>query len=168
MRFFIIVLVCTLVVVSYGIVHDQITIRVSPEYFTVGHPTILETSSMTVLALAWGTLTSGLAGIPFGFLVASAACHGRRLRPIGLPYLYRRLGYFWIGLAIGAALFGLGGFLLAWTGMLTLPPDLAVLIEPTRHTRFLAVWSAHVGSYTAGGVGTLALTFRIRAARGWS
>ena len=139
MRFFIIAFICTLVLVSYGLVHNQVTIRLSPEYFTLAHPPILSTSSVTLLALAWGILTSVLAGIPFGFLVASASCHGRRLPPIGLSFLRRRLAYLWIGMAIGATLSALGGFFLAQAGVLTLPPDLADLIEPRRHARFLAV-----------------------------
>ncbi len=35
MKFWGIVLMCTLGAIAYGIVHDQVTIRICPEYFTV-------------------------------------------------------------------------------------------------------------------------------------
>ncbi|MGB7665981.1 MAG: hypothetical protein WBL66_01850, partial [Candidatus Acidiferrales bacterium] len=37
--------------IAYGIVHDQVTIRVCPEYFTVAHPHIFRTGSLTLIAL---------------------------------------------------------------------------------------------------------------------
>lgn len=37
--------------VAYGIVHDQITIRISAEYFTIAHPRVFATESVTLLAL---------------------------------------------------------------------------------------------------------------------
>ena len=54
-----IVALCTLAAIGYGLVLDQITIRICEEYFTVFHPQVLpEGSSKTLLALAWGVLAT--------------------------------------------------------------------------------------------------------------
>ncbi|MFT5831565.1 MAG: hypothetical protein ACI9D0_002161, partial [Bacteroidia bacterium] len=46
-----IVLLCMLAAIAFGIAHDQVTVRVCLEYFTIGHPKVLETNSPTLLAL---------------------------------------------------------------------------------------------------------------------
>lgn len=51
MRFFAIVLLTVAAAVAYGVAHDQVTVRVSLEYFTVGHPPVFDTTSPTLLAL---------------------------------------------------------------------------------------------------------------------
>ena len=42
---------CIAAAVAYGLVHDQVTVRLSLEYFTVLHPHVVDTDSPTVLAL---------------------------------------------------------------------------------------------------------------------
>jgi len=50
--------------VAYGLVHDQVTVRVSLEYFTIGHPQLITTSSPTLLALFWGAAATWWVGLP--------------------------------------------------------------------------------------------------------
>ncbi|MFZ0335817.1 MAG: hypothetical protein WAL69_16905, partial [Candidatus Acidiferrales bacterium] len=52
--------------IAYGIVHDQVTIRVCPEYFTVAHPHIFRTGSLTLIALGWGVVATWWAGLAAG------------------------------------------------------------------------------------------------------
>lgn len=78
MRFFSVVLLAVLAAVTYGIVHDQVTVRVSLEYFTIGHPPVFDTDSPTLLALGWGVLATWWVGLPLGFLLATASQVGRR------------------------------------------------------------------------------------------
>ena len=49
---------CVAAAVVYGLVHDQVTVRLSLEYFTVLHPHVVDTDSPTVLALVWGVIAS--------------------------------------------------------------------------------------------------------------
>ena len=78
--------------VAYGIVHDQITARVSIEYFTIGHPRLFATDDPTPHALAWGVIATWWVGLLLGIPLAIAARRGARpklaardlLRPIGV------------------------------------------------------------------------------------
>jgi hypothetical protein len=49
MQFFLIVGQTILFAIAYGILHDQITVRICPEYFTIGHPPVFQTGSLTML-----------------------------------------------------------------------------------------------------------------------
>lgn len=62
--------------ISYGIVHDQITIRICPEYFTVWHPHLFKTTNLTLLALAWGVLATWWVGLILGCILGAAATIG--------------------------------------------------------------------------------------------
>jgi hypothetical protein len=64
--------------IAYGVIHDQVTARVCLEYFTIGHPALIRTSSPTLLALAWGFVATWWVGIPLGVIIAIAARHGGR------------------------------------------------------------------------------------------
>src|SRR5438094_10668775 len=71
-----------LAAVSYGIIHDQITARVCVEYFTIGHPPLIPSTSPTLLALASGVVATWPLGLPVGFSLASAARLGHRPKPL--------------------------------------------------------------------------------------
>ncbi|MFZ9915008.1 MAG: hypothetical protein ACO3IB_06670, partial [Phycisphaerales bacterium] len=73
-----IVLAITALAISYGIAHDQVTVRIAPEYFTVLHPKIIESTSPTMLAFAWGFAATWWMGAGLGALVAVACRAGRR------------------------------------------------------------------------------------------
>jgi len=53
MQFFAIVLLCVIAAVAYGVVHDQITVRVCLEYFTVNRASPV-TKTPTRLSSPWG------------------------------------------------------------------------------------------------------------------
>ena len=57
--------------VGYGLLHDQVTVRISLEYFTIGHPPLVPTEDPTLLALAWGVVATWWVGLPLGGLLAS-------------------------------------------------------------------------------------------------
>ena len=52
--FFKIVAASILLAIVYGLIQDQITIRICPEYFTIFHPNPLQIEDITLLALFWG------------------------------------------------------------------------------------------------------------------
>lgn len=70
-----------LAAVLYGLIHDQITIRICPEYFTVWHPHLIDTNSLTVLALFWGVIATWWMGAFLGFVLGGTAVVGRRPIP---------------------------------------------------------------------------------------
>ena len=66
MQSLVIVLMCVIAAVSYGIAHDQVTARVCVEYFTVGHPTMFDTDDPTRLGLGWGIIATWWVGLLLG------------------------------------------------------------------------------------------------------
>ena len=58
MKWLAIVLQCVAACVVYGVIHNQFTVRICLEYFTIGHPPVFPTKNPTLLALGWGVLAS--------------------------------------------------------------------------------------------------------------
>ena len=114
-RFLGIVLLCIAASVAYGLLHDQITIRIAPEYFTVLHPQILPTDTpLTVLALAWGVIATWWVGLILGLILAVASCAGSRPK-LSVGDLVRPVAWLLLVMAIGAVVSGVAGIFLAFT-----------------------------------------------------
>ena len=77
--------------VIYGILHDQITIRICPEYFTRFHPYIFPTADHTLIALGWGIIATWWIGAILGLLVTLSARIGSKskmnVKQLRLPIL---------------------------------------------------------------------------------
>lgn len=61
-NFLLIVCTCMASAVIYGILQDQITVRLCIEYFTVGHFPILGDQHPTILAILWGFVATMAGG----------------------------------------------------------------------------------------------------------
>ena len=136
-----IIAACVLAAIIYGIVHDEITIRISPDYFLVWHPKLIETTNLTLVALAWGIIATWWAGALIGLLVCAAA----RLGP--LPKLEPReiiKPLLKLLLVMGAAAFvaGLTGYYASFGNDSSLN----------------AAWFAHTASYGMGFLGGIILS----------
>jgi hypothetical protein len=144
---------------AYGIVHDQITARICVEYFTVGHPRLIDTDSPTLLGLFWGVWATWWVGLLLGVPLAIAARTGSRpkrdarslVRPIVM------LAAIMAVLALAAGIYGAS---LAERGSITLWKPLASNVPAEKHVAFLADLWAHNMSYLAGFVGGLVLIIR--------
>ena len=51
-----IVLMSVAAAIAYGIAHDQVTVRICLEYFTIGHEPVFPTRNPTLLAIGWGII----------------------------------------------------------------------------------------------------------------
>jgi hypothetical protein len=150
-----IVALCTAAAIAYGLLHDQVTARICPEYFTIGHAPI-GTDSPTLLGLFWGVVATWWVGAGLGIPLATAARLGRppRLEPreLSRPLLIV------IGATAGAAtLAGVLGHLSASHGAVRLVGDLAQRVPREKHTAFLTDLWIHNASYGAGALGGLVL-----------
>jgi hypothetical protein len=145
-----------LAAVSYGIIHDQITARICVEYFTVGHPRLIDSDSPMVLGLFWGVVATWWVGLPLGIGLAFAARRGRRpiLEPIDLAL---PMGKLLMGMFVIAAIGGMIGYVTAKNGTFELVERLAVRVPSERHVAFLVCGWAHGASYLAGFIGGIAL-----------
>jgi energy-coupling factor transporter transmembrane protein EcfT len=147
-----ILLLCVLAACSYGILHDQITVRVCPEYFTVGHVNPFPTDSPTLLGLCWGVYATWWAGLLLGWLLIFAARVGKRV-PRRTITLVKPVIFLLVVMGIFATLAGVVGAMLAKSGALVLPQDLAEKLPKSKHTAFLACAMAHTASYYVGFIG---------------
>ena len=160
MRSAAIVALAILAAIAYGVVHDQITVRLSLEYFTIGHPRLIDTDSPTLLALFWGVVATWWVGLPLGIVLAVAARVGKRpkltARQLVGPVL-RLLGI----MAASAVVAGAMAAGLALAGKVQLATWLALRVAPERQTRFIAVGGAHLASYLVGAIGGVVLAFLV-------
>lgn len=140
--------------IAYGIVHDQVTAHLCVEYFTVAHPPVFPTQSPFWLAIGWGIIATWWVGLPLGIILALVARAGP-WPPLSLndvrPLIFQLL----ITMALTALVAGIIGAVLAATGKLQLPQELAPLIPPAKHAAFMADAWAHLASYASGTLGGL-------------
>jgi hypothetical protein len=152
------------VAVVYGIIHDQITVRLCVEYFSLAHPPLFPVSSPTLLGLCWGIAATSGVGLILGFLLARAS-QSPGLPPMPVRSLVRPLLVLVTLTAIGATAAGCVGYSLSRHHVISLNNLLAgqwvELLSPSQRDRFMAVWFAHGASYILGVVGGGALILRI-------
>jgi hypothetical protein len=152
-----IVSLCVLAAIAYGIVHDNVTARICVEYFTVFHPPVPWVGSEpTALALYWGSVASWWMGLGLGVPLAVFARWGRPPH-VTAADLIRPLSRLLVIMAVGSAIAGGIGYLLASNGVLTPARPWVDRIDPATHTLFLLDLWAHNAAYTIGFVGGIIL-----------
>lgn len=158
-----IVLLCIAAAVLYGVAHDQVTIRMSLEYFTVLHPRLGwlgDLQSPTVLACAWGVIATWWVGLILGLPIAYCCRRGPAPKLVARD-LVRPLALMLAAMGVGAAIAALVGRELALSGSVVLHPALASGIDPERRLgAIMALW-AHSASYLLGTVGGVALAVHL-------
>jgi len=158
-----IIALCIAALVGYGIVQDQFTVRLCPEYFTRAHPTIpdyfdpdRDLEGPTLLAISWGFLGSWWGGLFMGIVVGLTArlvCAPK----LGPRELAKPILVVIAVVGITALVSGLIGYGLAKAGVIWVAEDWERVIPRERHVAFLAVGWTHAGAYLAGVVASLGL-----------
>ncbi|MDJ0974106.1 MAG: hypothetical protein QNJ98_06570 [Planctomycetota bacterium] len=163
LRIILLTMVCA---VAYGLVHNQITIRLSYEYFTVAHPRWIDTDDPTVLALFWGVIATWWAGA-IGGVVLALACRAGSLPTLDARALVRPL-------ATALVVMGACAFAAALLGALVLPVSLADALFPSevlsevpvaQHKGLLTAGAAHNASYLVGAICVVWIAIRCRRRR---
>lgn len=159
-----IILMSIAAAVIYGELHDQITVRICVEYFTIGHPPVFGTEDPTLLGLGWGVIATWWAGLLIGVPLAIAARAGtRHKRSAGT--LIRPVATLLFSMAVCACLAGIAGWLLARQGAVFLVGPIADRVPVNRHVQFLADLWAHSASYLSGFVGGVILVVHVWRSR---
>lgn len=140
---FAIVLLCVSLAGVYGILHDQITARICPAYFTLDHPSLglpwlFHNPNPTVLGLAWGVVATVPLATILGIGVACAARLGSWPK-VNWHQLLRPLILGFGAMGLSAALAGFCAFHLARSQG-----------DPLSVAREYAVWRTHQASYAGG------------------
>ena len=156
MQAFAIVIVSVVAAITYGVIHDQVTARICIEYFTIGHPRLIDSDSPTVLGLFWGVVATWWVGLPLGIGLAIAARAGRRPK-LTWRQLVRPLGVLLCCMFAVAFLAGLIGYSTSSAGIFYLVERLASRIPHEKHVAFLTAGWAHSASYLAGIIGGIIL-----------
>lgn len=143
---------CIAAAILYGLIHDQITIRLCPEYFTVAHAKIIESDSLTLIALAWAVVATWWMGAALGLFLAVASRAGSEPR-LGVRDVVRPVAVVLGVMACSALVAGVVGYVLASQDRIGLVGELAANVPAERHDRFMAAWWVHQASYTTGALG---------------
>lgn len=142
------------VAVGYGIAHDQVTTRVSIEYFTIGHPPIFNTDSPTLLAFGWGVIATWRLGAMLGLVTAAFARLGSRPK-ISARQLLRPVACLVLLMATMSLVFGILGYLSAAQGAVRLDDSWALRVPERAHNRFVADLWAHRAAYLTSYFGSV-------------
>jgi hypothetical protein len=149
-----IILLAIVAAIAYGIVHDQITIRVCPEYFTVAHPRILRTSSLTLIALAWGVVATWWAGLAAGIVLAISARAGLPEKLTWRAFVRPALVLLLI-MGACATVAGFVGHWMASTGRIPSIQAWGNMLPVEKQPAFMADLFTHAFSYLTGAVGSV-------------
>ncbi|MEA3265373.1 MAG: hypothetical protein U9P42_00320 [Candidatus Fermentibacteria bacterium] len=164
-----IILLCMSAAILYGIVHNQVTVRISLEYFTIGHRALISSTSPTLMGIAWGVHPNWWVGLSMGVLLAMAGRVGkwpkRNARSLVKPLL---LLFLISGMASATA--GILGYRMTESGALRLYDPLFSQVPSSGHAAYISALWMHTASYTVGTMGALIVsllvfTGRIRAGR---
>lgn len=165
MRAILIIILCIVSAICYGIIHDQITARICVEYFTIGHPPIFHTDSPTLQGFGWGVIATWWVGLILGVPLAIAARIGHRPKRSPMS-LIRPIAVLLTIMGMCAALAGLLGFILARNVAAILMGPIAGQVPKNRHVAFLIDLWMHNASYLFGFFGGIVLVVKTWRSRG--
>ncbi|OPZ87077.1 MAG: hypothetical protein BWY76_00644 [bacterium ADurb.Bin429] len=149
--------------ILYGILHDQVTIRVCPEYFTVYHMDIGLSGNLTLLALAWGVFATWWMGAILGFPLALAARVGS-LPTVKAIQLLKPMGVLLCVMAFSALIAGIAGYY-STNGPVMVEIKGVQVPYLQSEPRFIADLYAHNTSYFIGAWGAVVLCAWVWAMR---
>jgi hypothetical protein len=161
-REYVFLLLCVAVAIVYGIVNDQITCRISWEYFyygkelagILGPQTPPDPGALSLQALRIGAAATWWAGLIVGAAMLIANNPSRRGPQLPYARLAAGLPIILAITAITAALFGLAGnhYLLNW-----ISADFQNIAELNlwRPHRFMTVYGIHLGGYLGGALAAI-------------
>lgn len=151
LKFFAIIGICIGAAIIYGVIHDQATVRISREYFTVFHHDI-GAKSPTMMALYWGIVATWWVGAGLGLMIAIVSRVGRAPKVEPLEVLVP-IVYLLLFTMLMAILAGIGGGIAGSNGWLEIGEQWREKIPAERRVGFLVNLWAHRASYAAGAIG---------------
>lgn len=159
-----IMLLCMAMAVLYGIVHNQVTVRISLEYFTIGHREIISSTSPTLLGIAWGIHPNWWVGLSLGILLAIASRAGKWPKR-DVHSLIKPLLIVFLITGIAAAAAGIMGYRMALNGDLGLNEPMYSAVSESGHASFISALWMHTASYTVAAMAGLIFTLLVFTGR---
>jgi len=164
MQYVLIILLSILACVTYGVLHDQVTARICVEYFTIGHPPLVDTNSPTLIGLAWGVIATWWVGVILGVPLSIASRVGSMPKR-NAASLVKPIVVLMLFCAVCAVIAGTIGHALATAEKVWLLEPLASRVPQDRHVAFLTDLWAHNASYISGFLGGIILIVVVLAKR---
>lgn len=152
-----IVLMSVLGFVVYGILHDQITARVCIEYFTIGHPPLIDSQDPTLIAFAWGFMATWWFGLLVGVVFAMCA-DGGQWQKMTWRDIVRPALLIFAPTPFVALVAGIMGFYASQAQWVDLLPTYYEFIPLGKQDAFIADLWAHTASYSMGALCSVILT----------
>jgi hypothetical protein len=156
-REYVFLVLCVAVAIIYGILNDQVTSRISWEYFyygkdlapILGLQTPPDPMNLSLQALRIGATAAWWAGLIIGAAMLIANNRSRIDAQLSYRRLIARLPKIMIITLISALFFGFAGYHYYLNGI---SPDFQNLVKADlwRPHRFMAVYGAHLGGYVGG------------------
>jgi len=141
---------------GYGMLMDQVSVRLCPEYFTVLHNPIPGLTDPTLLGLAWGFLGAAGGGVAMGYVAGLTATDGRK-PPLATRELIRPMLLLVGGTAVATAVTGAIVAIHAATFEIHLDPLFAKRIPVERHRSLFTVACYHAAAYASAILGSVIL-----------
>ncbi len=154
----------------FGVLMDQVSARLCPEYFTVLHSPIPGLTDPTLVGVVWGVLGAAGGGVALGYAAGLAATVGRR-PPLSTRELVRPMVVTVGAVAAAVAITGVSVWYNAHGLGVRLDAAVGDAIPAQRHVAALNVGCYHLTAYAASVLGSVVLCVwvgRERAKRGSS
>ncbi len=147
----------TLLAAAFGILHDQITYSISPEYFTRMKFAQFGSLQSQIPPRAFVALIGILATWWFGLIATWILA-----RIAGPPNLRHRIPKAWLTIALSSITLATLGFIIGPSTLTTIPDwkDSALSLGVTNLNSFAQVAGIHLGSYTGATLATFFLSIK--------
>jgi hypothetical protein len=142
--------------VGYGMLQDQLSARLCPEYFTVFHPPIPGVTDPTLLGVAWGFLGAWWGGVLLGYVAGLVATLGSRPQ-VAPRELVRPLVVLIVAVAVVVLLTGINVWRHSELFGVSLDPWVTKQVPPERHRQLLIVACYHFAAYASATIGGVVL-----------
>lgn len=162
---------CVCIALLYGVLNDQVTSRISWEYYAFGKELapILGPLPPDPWRLSWEAAKVGLkATWTVGLLIGVACLLANNPQPdlpqLPLPKVFSQVAIVLACAVICATILGVIGWI---GGLAPLSDDFRQMVrhDDFRPFRFMAVYGIHLGGYIGGAIGTVLAVLSIRRAR---
>lgn len=141
---------------GYGILQDQVSARLCPEYFTVLHNPIPGLTDPTLLGIAWGFLGAAGGGVAMGYAAGLAATHGKA-PPLTTRDLIRPMLLLMAAVGIVTTITGVSAHRHAEMFNIRLDPALDAVIPLDRQRAAFVVSCYHLAAYASAILGSVVM-----------
>jgi hypothetical protein len=153
-----IVILAVAMAVAFGVVHNLVTVQISPANFTVGHARLVPSDSPLVLAIAWGVVTPFVAGLIVGIPLSLVATVGP-MPKLSSAQLVLPVAALCVAMAAASVVGGVVGHARATGGSHNVPDSMVRRVPADELARFASVRTAHAWAHRAGLAGGIVLWF---------